>query len=215
MRSERGHTLVEMVVVTALLSVVTSAAFGTVIVMQNQAARTSDRFAAQNEARTIADRITKDLRTAVSPSSTSAAFASASASDIVFYASLFDLSGTNPPGPTRLHAYTSLVSGTNVYAFHEDSTSPDAGGSAGNYTYTGTPISRIDGQFLDPSQSLFTFYAANSDTAIDPATLTTVSDLRSIESVGITLRVRVRPNAPTVVVQTRIHLRNVDYNPNA
>jgi hypothetical protein len=27
--------------------------------------------------------------------------------------------------------------------------------------------------------------------------------------------VRVRPTAPTVIVQTRIHLRNVDYNPNA
>jgi hypothetical protein len=202
-----------MVLVTALLSLVTSAAFGTVIVMQNQAAKTSDRFAAQSEAQTIADRITKDLRTAVSPSSSSAALASASAFDIVFYANLYDLSGTSPPGPTRLHAYVSLVPGTGVYAFHEDSTAPDAGGSAGNYTYTTTPVARIDGQYLDPTQPLFKFYAADSDTPL--GTLTTVSDLRGVESVGITLKVRVRPSAPTVIVQTRIHLRNVDYNPNA
>ena len=71
-------------------------------------------------------------------------------------------SGTNPPGPTRLHAYASLVGGTGVYAFHEDSTAPDAGGSAGNYTYSTTPVSRIDGQYLDPTQPLFKFYAYNA-----------------------------------------------------
>ena len=100
--SEAGHTLVEMMIATMLLSVVIAAAFGAVIVMQNQAVATQNRFTAEGEAQTIADRITKDLRTAVAPSSTTAAFASADANDVVFYANLVDLatqSGTS--GPTR------------------------------------------------------------------------------------------------------------------
>jgi len=44
--------------------------------------------------------------------------------------------------------------------------------------------------------------------------ITTTANLRSIDSVGVTLRVRVRPNAPTVIVSARVHIRNVDYNPN-
>ena len=105
--ARRGYTLIEMMIATTLLSLVVAAAFGVVIVMQNQAVRTTDRFTAEGEAQTIADRITKDLRTAVAPSSTTAAFASADANDVSFYANLADLNTGN--GPTRLHAYTSLV----------------------------------------------------------------------------------------------------------
>lgn len=124
---EHGHTLVEMMVATALLSLVVGAAFSAVIVMQNAAVKTGDRFTAQSEGQTIADRITKDLRTAVAPSSTTAAFASAAANDVVFYASLADLNTGH--GPTRIHAYTSLVPGTSVYVFHEDTMQPDTIGS--------------------------------------------------------------------------------------
>ena len=100
--------------------------------MQNQAVKTTDRFTAEGEAQTIADRITKDLRTAVAPSSTTAAFASAGANDVTFYANLAD-----PNGPDRSCTPTrTLVAGTNVYVFHEDATAPDSGGSPGNYTYT-------------------------------------------------------------------------------
>ena len=58
-RGAGGHTVVEMSIATALLSVVVAAAFGVVIVMQNQAVKTTDRFTAQSEGQTIADRITK------------------------------------------------------------------------------------------------------------------------------------------------------------
>jgi len=49
-RSERGHTLMEMVVATALLSLVMAAAFGAVNVMSRQSAETTDRFTGQSEA---------------------------------------------------------------------------------------------------------------------------------------------------------------------
>jgi prepilin-type N-terminal cleavage/methylation domain-containing protein len=210
-RPDRGHTLVEMMIATALLSVVTTAAFGAVIVMQNQAVATTDRFTAGGEARTIADRITKDIRTAVAPTSTTAAFASASANDVVFYASLADLNTGN--GPTRLHAYTSLVPGTSVYVFHEDATQPDVGGTPGNYSYSGAPVNRLDGQYIDTTQPIFTYYNA-AGTQILPMPITNNADLRSIDAVGVTLRIRVHPRSPSVVISTRIHVRNVDYNPN-
>ena len=207
-KSELGHTLIEMMIATALLSVVVASAFGAVIVMQNQAVKTTDRFTAESEAQTMADRLTRDLRTAVAPTSTTAAFASGDARDVVFYASLADLNTGN--GPTRIHVYTSLVPSTTVYVLHEDATQPT--GTLGNYTYTNPPVTRLDGEYIDTSQPIFTYWRADG-TQILPLPLTSSIDLRSIDAVGVTLRVRVRPTAPTVVISTRIHIRNVDYNP--
>ena len=212
-RPEGGHTLIELLVAMSLLSLVTASAFGAVIVMQNQAVATTSRFTAEGEGQTIADRITKDLRTAVAPNTTTAAFASAAANDVVFYASLSDLS-TAGAGPVRLHAYTSLVPSTSVYVFHEDATKPDNGGSAGSYTYSGSPVNRLDGQYIDTSQPIFSYYTAADPVHPIAFPISTTAGLRSIDAVGVTLRIRVKPRAPVVVIQTRIHVRNVDYNPN-
>ena len=132
---ESGYTLIETMIAMTLLSVVMAAAFGVVSVMQRGAMTTTNRFTAEGEAQTIADRISKDIRAAVAASATGAAFASADVNDVTFYASLAD-----PNGPTKLHAYLTLLGGTNVYLFHEDSTPPDAGGSPGNYTYSGAGV---------------------------------------------------------------------------
>jgi prepilin-type N-terminal cleavage/methylation domain-containing protein len=213
-RPQRGYTLIEMMIATSLLSLVIASAFGVVIVMQNEAVKTTDRFTAEGEAQTIADRITKDLRTAVAPNSTTAAFASADTNDVVFYANLANLNAGL--GPTRLHAYISLVAGTNVYVFHEDATQPDATSTPGNYTYTtGTPLNRLDGQYLDTSQPIFSYYDSHFPVPNQiPTPITTTAALRSIDQVCVNLRVRVRPSASLVVISTCIHIRNVDYNPN-
>jgi hypothetical protein len=208
-RDEGGHTVMELTVATALLSLVVASAFGVVIVMQNESVRTTDRFTASGEGQTIADRITKDLRTAVAPSSTGAAFAAADVNDVTFYANLSD-----PNGPTRLHAYVSQQPGTNVYVFHEDATKANNGGSPGNYAYGNfAEVPRLDGRYLDTSQPIFSFYDADNN--LLPTPITTVAGLRSIAAVGLNLRIRVRPRAPVVVISTTIHIRNVEYNPNA
>jgi prepilin-type N-terminal cleavage/methylation domain-containing protein len=211
--SERGFTLVEVMVATSLLSVVLASAFGVLGVMQNQSVKTSDRFSATSEAQTIADRITKDLRTAVAPSSTAAAFASADQNDVVFYANLANLN--TGAGPTRLHAYVSQVPATGVYVFHEDYTQPDATLSTpGNYVYTAAPTTRLDGQYIQTTQPIFSYYDASVPPNLIPTPITTTADLRSIDQVCINLRVRVHLNSSTVVISTCIHIRNVDYNPN-
>jgi hypothetical protein len=194
-------------VAMGLMSVVVAAAFQVVASMQRSAQMTTNRFTASGEAQIIADRITKDLRAAVSASSTGAPFVSADVNDVTFYANLAD-----PKGPTKLHAYVTQQPGTNVFLFHEDATPPNTGGSPGNYTYSGTASTRIDGQYLDTSQPIFSYFDADLNPISTP--ITSLASLRSIAVVGINLRVRVHAKAPIVVIQTRVHVRNVDYNPN-
>jgi Tfp pilus assembly protein PilW len=206
-RGEQGYTIVETMVATMLLLVVLTAAFLVVSRMQRGVMLTTDRFTAEGEAQTITDRITKDIRSAVTTSATGAAFAAADVNDVTFYANLAD-----PAGPTKLHAYLTLQPGTNVYLFHEDATAPDGGGSTGNYSYSGAASTRIDGKYIDTTQPIFSFY--DSDNNPIPTPITTTAALRSINVVGINLRVRVTPNSPIVVMNTTVHVRNTDYNPN-
>ena len=205
--AEAGYTIMETMIATMLLLVVLAAAFGVVSRMQRAALLTTNRFTAEGEAQTISDRITKDIRSAVTTSATGAAFASADVNDVSFYANLAD-----PTGPTKLHAYLTLQAGTNVYLFHEDATPPDAGGSTGNYAYSGAASTRIDGKYIDTSQPIFSFYDSDNNPIATP--ITTTAGLRSIDVVGINLRVRVTPTSPIVVMNTTVHVRNTDYNPN-
>ena len=205
--TEAGYTIMETMIATMLLLVVLAAAFGVVSRMQRAAMLTTNRFTAEGEAQTISDRITKDIRSAVTTSATGAAFASADVNDVSFYANLAD-----PTGPTKLHAYLTLQAGTNVYLFHEDATPPDAGGSTGNYAYSGAASTRIDGKYIDTSQPIFSFYDSDNNPIATP--ITTTAGLRSIDVVGINLRVRVTPTSPIVVMNTTVHVRNTDYNPN-
>jgi hypothetical protein len=226
-RSERGTSLMEMVVVTALLSLVTVVAFQAVDTMQKNARSTTDRFAATGEAQTIADRLTKDLRAAVTTAPGGAPFAYADANEVVFYANLGTVypSLGNKPGPTRLHVRLVQISGTNVWQLREDATGPDSGGSIGNYTFTGTEVNRIDGKYLDTSVPIFTYYTYDST---DPTKLvalptsslpldfndpTDVGALQSIVAIGMKIRVRVTPTSPVAQIETMVHIRNIDYNP--
>ena len=190
----------------SLLSVVVAAAFGVVSSMQRGSMITTARFTAEGEAQTISDRITKDLRSAVTTSAVGTAFASANVNDVTFYANLAD-----PTGPTKLHAYLTLQAGTNVYLFHEDATAPDPNGSIGNYSYSTAAVSRIDGKYIDTTQPIFSYFDAKD---VPIPTPVAASDLASIDSVAIKLRVRVTPTSPVVEIDATVHIRNTDYNPN-
>ena len=89
---------------------------------------------------------------------------------------------------------------------------PTAGGSTGNYTLLRTSSTRIDGKYLDTTQPIFSYFDANGNA--DHHADHDHPGLRSIDSVGINLRVRVTPTSPIVVINTTVHVRNTDYNPN-
>jgi hypothetical protein len=213
-RSEAGVTVTELMISMSLLSLVVAAAFTSVSVMQNQTRITTNRYTATSEAQTIAARISKDLRAAVKTSPAGAPFVSADGNDVVFYADL-----GAPSGPTKVHAYLTTLPSTTVKVFHEDIQQADTGGVPDNYTYLNNPvINRINGKYIDDSQPMFQYFTADeaakpNGTPI-PTPITTTLALKSIEVVQISIRVRVTPTSPTVVIQSRVHIRNVDYNPN-
>lgn len=199
-RSQVGTSLVELTVAIAIMALLGGAAFEAIASSQTQTTITSERFSAENAGQVIMDRLAKDLRTAVPLTPTSAPFITADANHAVFYANL-----GNPNGPTKLDVF--LVADDGSYDVHEDSTQADAG-SAPNWTYTGPAVTRIDGRYVDDSTPIFTYYDAAG--AVLPAP---VSDLVDIESVGILLTTRVTPTGPPTTLLVRVHLRNVDYNP--
>jgi prepilin-type N-terminal cleavage/methylation domain-containing protein len=204
-RSDAGVSLIELIVVMSLLAVVLPTAFTAVSSMQKSEATTTDRFAALSEAQIIANRITKDLRAAVSPNPTGSAFILADAREVTFYASL-----AHPAGPIRLHAYVANLPGTSVAAFHEDQLPADTG-SAPNYTYAGTEEPRINGKYVDTTSAIFSYYDKKGVVLATP--VTTLSALRSIETIKIKLTTRVTPTAPATTIETSVLIRNVDYNP--
>ncbi len=185
-RNERGYTLIEMMIAMALLSLVIAAAFGVVNVMSNQAMTTTDRFTAEGEAQTIADRITKDLRTAVAPTSLTAAFASAERrTTSMFYASLDRPQQPRQPRADQ-DARLRVVGGWNQRVrVPRGRDAARHGVVSGNYTYTTSPINRIDGKYLDTSQPIFSYYTATDPVNAIPIPITTLTGLRSIDSVGI------------------------------
>jgi Tfp pilus assembly protein PilE len=207
-RTEGGTSLVELVMVIAILGVFLPTAFTAVSSMQKAESSTTDRFAALSDAQILANRLTKDLRAAVAASPTGAAFVAADTQEVTFYASLGD-----PNGPVRLRAYISTIPGTSVAAFYEDLTKADTTSTPPNYTYSGTASTRINGRYLDTSKPIFSYFTADAPNTPLATPVTALSDLRSIESVGVTFTTRVTPTSPSTTLTTRVHVRSVDYNP--
>lgn len=209
LRSDRGTTLTELMVVTMLFAVVLVTVLGALVSMTRNESTTTNRFTATSEAQTIADRLTKDFRTAVAPCASCAAFTSAGPQDVTFYANLSD-----PNGPTKLHAYVSTPAGSTLPVLLEDATPPDAN-SAPNFTYNGVVTTRFDGQYLDASGPIFSYFDTDGNTIAPDSgsTITTTSKLQSIDIVGVNLVVHVTATSPRATIATQVHLRNTDYHP--
>ena len=193
-----------------LLSVVVAAAFGVVVV---DAARSRcsrpNRFTAEGEAQTIADRITKDLRTAVTTSATGAAFASADVNDVTFYANLAD-----PNGPDQAARVPHAPAG------HERLPVPRGRDAARCrrqprqlHVHRHAASTRIDGKYLDTSQPIFSYYDAQRERR-SPTPITTAPTCAASTASASTSASACTPTAPIVVINTLVHVRNVDYNPN-
>jgi hypothetical protein len=207
---EAGSSLIELMVVLVMLALVLPVAYGTVNSMQNETSITSNRFRAVNEGQVISDRITKDLRTGVSPANGLAPFLKATTNEVQFYASLAD-----PNGPTLLDAYVQPIPGTNVNAFHEDQTPVTPNSSP--YTWNAANLQvRLDGQYIDTTvPTIFTYFDNNNQALLPDGTGALDAGQRlNIDSVGITLTTRILPGAPASTITTLVHIRNVDYNPN-
>ena len=184
--SERGITLVELMVTVSLMTVVLGFVTRGFIGLQNAAAGESLRLQNLDEARTLMNAVSKDLRTAARLSSTSSPFdvvlpatgAAAFANwctvgctaptattgtrntEVWFYANLTLGSGSNPsPCPDIVHLYVdTITAGPDI--LREQVVPADSGGVPPLCSYSVAPTTRLIGTYIANSATspVFTYY---------------------------------------------------------
>ena len=210
-RDESGMSLLELVVVTSIMSVILGFVLPAFSSIQRADVGNALRNENLGEARVLMGTVSKDIRTAARISSTSSPFLLADDREVTFYANL----NLTTSCPKRIHIYVDATS-----RLVEEVTDPDAGDTPPDCEYNGTPMVRLVGRFIanTPSQPLFTFYyeLAGMPTAFTTTnTPLSATNLLLVEAVGIRFSIRKGTNfvvAPTTVVN-RVRLPNVDYNP--
>jgi type II secretory pathway pseudopilin PulG len=208
---EDGVTLVELVVVTSLLTVLLGFVLAGLSSLQRASAGAGLRLENLEQARTIVDQMAKDIRTAAKLADDQAPFLVADQSTMTFYANV-NLS-TSCPKKIRLY-----VDGSNRLI--EETTPPNAGGVPPSCAYTGSATSRVVGTYIanTASQPMFTYWYDNAGT---PAAFTTAqvplsaANMLLVNAVGIQVSIRKATNfsVPASTVLNRVRLANVNYNP--
>ncbi len=187
-RGQAGITMVEMVVVVALLGLVLTMAMQGLLSYQRATASADTRQDNLDQARTVMAVLTKDLRTAT-------AFTAMTATDVTF-TGLLNTAATAPANQLRLWVDSSGV-------LREAVTPPD-NPNASPLTYTGSPTTRIVGRGLVATSGLLSYR--------DSADAVTTS-LTAVTSVVITVSVdlpsRSGTDVPPTVLSSRVFLPNV------
>jgi prepilin-type N-terminal cleavage/methylation domain-containing protein len=240
--SERGLTLVEMVIVVSVLGVVL--AFATKSFISLQAAATGDRLRLQNleQARFLIDVVSKDIRTATRLSSSTSPFdvgatslglpaapapgagngtapPYVSGTEVWFYGNL-NLNTTNPdPCPSIVHLYLDTTASPTV--LKEQVLAAAAGGTPPSCTYTGSYTTRTEATYVTNTSALpiFTYYY--SDGSGNPAAFSIAQTPLSaangllVNAVGLSLSVKegTNPTVPATTLINRARLPNVYFNP--
>jgi prepilin-type N-terminal cleavage/methylation domain-containing protein len=212
-----GYTMVEMMVVVAILGIVLAAVQTTLIMAQKTVSGSGARVDQTSQAKAAIDSITKVLRTAVLPSqlngtgavSTAAAFIQGTKTSVQFYANINN--DANITGPSRV-TYNIDAAGN----LTETIQPPDAH-AVGDYNYTyctpgaGCVVpTRILARHVSTTQTLFTYYVKNG-AAITDTTLT-ATDLASVDSVDVVVQVKASANQTiqATTLYARVTLPNAD-----
>ncbi|MGZ4713870.1 MAG: hypothetical protein ACXVJ7_06610 [Acidimicrobiia bacterium] len=203
-RDERGQSsMVEVVATLMLLSIVLTVLYTSINSAQQAIGGEQRRLVNLDEARTLMDVTTKDIRTAARLQAGTSALASGQDRDLTFYANLNNTTG----GPRKVRIY---VDASNILI--SQSWNPDAGSVAPNYTYTGAAILRYVGRYVaNPSnQPIFQYYDASGSLLTTPLS---ASGLLAVHSIKVTLVVRKQTTLPlrAVTVVNQVRLPNVDY----
>lgn len=215
LRGEGGTSLVEMVIVTAVLGVVLAIAFGGFSAMSIESSGADARLQNLDEARVLMANTTRDLRTATPLTSGTSAFLLADAREVKFYANL-DMSvkvgATYGPNIVRLYINTSNPAQPYLV---EELTKPDATSVPPAWTYSGAPAVRFVGKYVVNSgtQPIFTYY--DSAGAVLGPTPLSAANMLAIKAVGVQFVVRRSASnyLPPTTVVNRVTLPNIYYQP--
>jgi prepilin-type N-terminal cleavage/methylation domain-containing protein len=241
--SERGVTLVELLITVSIMTVVLGFVTREFVGLQNASTASSLRLQNLDEARVLMDAVSKDLRTAARLTSTLSPFdvtlpASGAAAlagwcttsctapatgitntEVWFYSNLTLTAGNPTPCPDIVHLYVDKT--TSPWVLKEQSLGADAGGTPPNCVYSVAPTTRLVGKYVaNPTTTpVFTYYY--TDASGNPAAfLSTDTPLSAanrllVNAISITLSVRQSTNfsVPYTTLINRVRLANVDYNP--
>ena len=222
---EAGTSLIELLVILALMSIVLPTLYGTMSFVQRQTRLTVDRFTATSNAQIGMDRLSRELRAAtgvtVSPSTTPAVFPEAGAQDVTFYSSLEN------PIPALIHACLAASGATACPVSPAKCYGPAPSGSAwpgcsllevitqGTGTvlapvYTGTAKSHVDVVNVSSAGTVFAYHD-KTGAVISASNLATSAGLASIETVVLTITAQAGPTSPSAPLAMTVPLPNVDY----
>ncbi len=205
-RQDSGFTLLELTIAMGIFSMLAMLIMYTLngfVTLQNQ---TLNRFYATSSAQNIIDQLSKDIRTAVTPTGIAGQttpFVSASPTSLTFYANLGGVS------PTEIHAYASPIPGNTTCPcqFHED------------VYQGGTWIPRVDGGYV-VGLAVFSYFGAPTPSQPQPTIIsiaatgtTNQTTLSQIAEIGLNVSTSINPNSPLTTVDSLIEIRNVAFNP--
>jgi prepilin-type N-terminal cleavage/methylation domain-containing protein len=210
---DAGVTLVELIVVIGIMGVLGAMLSTWFITTQRTTTAYTNRISDLNDARTAMDRVTKDLRMAISPSNGVAAFdPSSNGNQVTAY--------VNRPGAPPAKVTYSLVNNGDGTRRLVRTFTPSAG-SAPPYTWpAGGTQTQVLAQRLSQGTVLLFQYYDTAGAAEPPCSsgLTpcsspmnaspTLSDPSSVGAVEIVLRAQSGSAAPPVELNTRVRVVN-------
>jgi type II secretory pathway pseudopilin PulG len=210
LRSEAGTSVVEMVIVTAILGLVMAVVIGAFVAVQRNVANQDIRLENLDEGRVMMATLSKDIRTATILTGGSSPFVTADGNRVKFYANL-DTTGapnlieiyvdpTNPTAPVLIERLTLP---------NQPLTDPP--------TYPPTPTKiRFVGRYVTNGAGawLFAYYDVNGQVVGTPGVPLTDPQKILVRSIGIDLHVRkaTAQAIPSTNIVTRVRLPNVFYN---
>jgi prepilin-type N-terminal cleavage/methylation domain-containing protein len=214
-RSDEGVTLIEMVVVIAILSGVLAMVMTVIIAAQKNVNGNSARLDQIQQGKVAMESMSKTLRTAVRPSQLNAtctgcdqaAFLQGNARSVQFYANINN--PANILGPSRV-SYT--VDNAGVLTETLQAPNPHAATDY-NYQYCTpgpgcTVISRVLARGVSLSKTMFTYYDASNNTF---STLPLAStDLPRVDSIDIIVNVSSSAQVSSTTFTQRVTLPNAD-----
>jgi hypothetical protein len=209
---ERGLTLAEIWMTVILLVLILGVSFSAMSSLTNAVAGTDRRVTNLNEARTLMAVTSKDLRTATRLQAGTAAFLTANANEVIFYANIGNSSGATSvvdAGPRKVRIY--VDTSTRLIA---EVTKPDSTSVAPNYTYVNGPTTvRYVGKYVanTASQPIFSYYDVNN-VALTSTPLS-AADRLAVRQVKITLAIKKTTTyqVGTTTLVNRVRLPNLDY----
>jgi hypothetical protein len=210
LRSEAGTSVVEMVIVTAVLGLVMAVVIGAFVAVQRNVADQDIRLENLDEGRVMMSTLSKSIRTAAILTGGSSPFVIADANRLKFYGNL-DTTGA----PNLIEMYVDPSNPT-APVLIQKLTPPDKP-ITDPPTYNNGPTKvRFVGRYVTngPSAPMFSYYDVDGAAVGTPGIPLSDAQKILVRSVGIDLHVRkaTAQAIPSTDLVTRVRLPNVFYS---